>query len=357
MQDTKAYWNELVASKKPGELLDPDVRARFYDRAGHNLQFFTFHPSTPSAVVSSEMRTAFFECVTQGQTLPIVSSAGIRSALDVRVLDSEFSAFLRNIPVFPEELLNRSRSMVAALRARGMLEDITFADVLKELRGRPLSSDEMVTCLKWWISTSEQNPTGIDHTRRELLSAAVLTVGSSDSGDERTIPLQGIRTFIDPQNNVIPTEGPLPDHLLPIGAIPKSDLIQLHSSLQWTELSVLEWVQHIVDPAVYTQESNFNIVESPTWADRVLQVLSKSWVILSEVDQAKIISLLHNLTCVPTSSGMKLPTEAHFSDPGIFHGLPVVTLPSGTKIGDDLERVLADLGVQRHANLQVVFRR
>ena len=357
MGNMKAYWNELVASKKPGEALDLDVRKRFYDRAGHALQFFTFHPSTPSAVVSSEMQTAFFDCAIQGQTFPVVSSAGIGSALDVRMSDPMFSAFLRNLPVFPGELLDRSRSMVAALRARGMLKDTMFADVLKELRERPLSSDEMVACLQWWISTSQQNPTGVDHRRQELLSAAVLTVGSSGTGDERIIPLQGIRTFIDSRNVVIPTDGPLPGHLLPISVSRKVDLIQLHKSLQWSELTVLEWVQHIVDRAVYTQEGEFNIIESPAWADRVLQVLSKSWGALSEVNRASIISLLQNITCVPTSSGMKLPDEAHFYSADIFHGLPIVTLPSGTQIRGNLERVLADLGVQRHADLRVIFKR
>ena len=353
----RTHWNELVASKKPGELLDPDVRKWFYDKAGHNLQFFTFHPSTPSAVVSSEMRTAFFNCVTRGQTFPVVSSAGIRSALDARMPDATFSAFLRDLPVFPEELLDRSRPMVAALRARGMLKDITFADVLKELRERPLSSEEMVACLQWWISTSQQNPTGIDDIRRELLSAAVLTVGSPDGGDERIIPLQRIRTFINSRNVVIPTDGPLPDHLLPISVSRKFDLIQLHRSLQWRELSVLEWVQHIVDPAVYTQGGEFNIIELPAWADRVLQVLSRSWVTLSKINQTNIISLLQNLTCVPTSAGMKLPNEAYFSNADIFHDLPVVTFPSGTQIRGNIERVLADLGVRRHVDLQVIFNR
>jgi hypothetical protein len=32
-----------------------------------------------------------------------------------------------------------------------MLKDITFADVLKELRERPLSEEEMIACLQWWI--------------------------------------------------------------------------------------------------------------------------------------------------------------------------------------------------------------
>jgi hypothetical protein len=111
-----------------------------------------------------------------------------------------FSAFLRELPVFPEELLDSSKLMVAALRERGMLKGHHVpTDVLKELRERPLSEEEMVACLQWWINTSQAGPRRIDDIRRELLNAAVLSVGSSDSGDERIIPLEGIQTFLNPR--------------------------------------------------------------------------------------------------------------------------------------------------------------
>ena len=357
MQDIRNIWDASIASKKPGELLDSELRKWFYDRARHNLQFFTFHPSTPSAVVSSEMRSAFFSCVGWGQFFPVVSSAGIKSALDVRMPDPAFSTFLRELPVFPEELLESSKLMVAALREKGMLKDITFADVLKELRERPLSEEEMAACLQWWISTSQQNPTGVDDIRRELLKAAVLTVGSSNDGDERIIPLDGIQTFLNPRNVVVPTDGPLPSHLLPMGVSRKFDPTQLQKSLQWRELTVLEWVQHIVDPAVYTQKSEFNIVESPVWADRVLQVVGRCWSTLSKVNQTTVIGLFDKLACIPTSAGMKTPGEAYFSNADIFHDLPVVNLPSGVQIRGNLEKVLADFGVRKHVDLQIIFNR
>ena len=353
----RSFWEASTASKKPGESLDIEVRKWFYDRAKHNLQFFTFHQSTPSAVVSNDMRSAFFDCVNRGQTFPVVSSAGIKSALEVRMPDPAFSAFLRELPVFPQDLLDSSKLIVAALRARGMLRDITFTDVLEELRERPLSEEEMVACLQWWIKTSQQDPARIDDIRRELLNAALLSVGPSDSGGERIVPLVGIRTFLNPRNVVIPTDGPLPNHLLPMSVSRKFDLTQLQKSLLWRELTILEWVQHIVDPAVYTQKSEFNIVESPDWADRVLQVLGRCWTTLSKVNQTTIIGLLEKLTCIPTSAGMKLPNEAYFSNADIFHDLPVVTLPSGVQIRGNLERVLADLGVRKHVELQLIFNR
>ena len=356
-QDIGTCWDASVASKKPGEPLEPELRKLFYDKARHNLQFFTFHTSTPSAVVSSEMRSAFFNCVDWRQPFPIVSSAGIKSALDVRMPDPTFSAFLKELPVFPEELLGGSKLMVAALREKGMLKDITFADVLKELQERPLSEEEMVACLQWWINTSQQNPTGVNDIRRELLGAAVLTVGPTDNGDERIVPLKEIKTFLNPRNVVVPTDGPLPSHLLPISVSRKFVVTQLQESLQWRELTILEWVQHIVDPAVYTQKNEFNIIESPAWADRVLQVIGRCWSTLSKVNQTSVIGLLDKLACIPTSAGMRTPSEAYFSNADIFHDLPVVNFPSGAPIRGNLERVLADLGVRKHVDLQVIFNR
>lgn len=357
MQDIRTIWDATIASKKPGEPLDSDLRKWFYDRGRHNLQFFTFHPSTPSGVVSSEIRSAFFSCAGRGQPFPVVSSAGIKSALDVRMPDPTFSAFLRELPVFPEELLESSKLMVAALREKGMLKDITFADVLKELRERPLSEEEMVACLQWWINTSQQNPTGINDIRRELLGAAVLTVGSLNGGDERIIPLGGIQTFLNPRNVVVPTDGPLPSHLLPMSVSRKFDPTQLQKSLQWRELTVLEWLQHIVDPTVCAKNNEFDIVASPAWADRVLQVLSRCWSTLSKVNQTSVVELLEKLACIPTSAGMKIPSEAYFSNADIFHDLPVVNLPSGVQIRGNMEKVLAELGVRKHVDLQVIFNR
>lgn len=357
MQYIKTHWDASVAAKKPGEPLDSELRKWYYDKARHNLRFFTFHSSTPSPVVSDEMRSAFFNCAVRGQPFPVISSAGIKSAADVRMPDPTFSTFLKELPVFPEELLEGSKSIVAALREKGMLKDITFVDVLKELRERPLPEEEMVACLQWWINTSQQETTGMSDIRRELVGAAVLTVGSQDGGDERIIPLEGIQTFLNPRNVVVPVDGPLPAHLLPMSVSRKFDSAQLQKSLQWRELTALEWLQHIVDPKVYTQKNDFNIVESPVWADRVLQVLGRCWPTLSKVNQTSAIGLLDKLACIPTSAGMKMPSDAYFSNVDIFHDLPIVSLPSGVQIKGNLEKLLTDLGVRKHVDLQVIFNR
>ena len=357
MQDIKTQWEASVASKKPGEPPDLDLRRGLYDRARHNLQFFAFRASTPSAVVSSEMQSAFFNCGVEEQPFPVISSAGVRSALDVRMPNRALSKFLPRLPVFPEELSTDSKLMVAAVQEKGMLNDITFADVVEELRKRPLSKEEMAACLRWWINGFRSDPS-VNSQRQSLLDAAVLTIGSPDDGDKREIALKGIQTFLDPKNVVVPTDGPLPGHLLPISVNQELNSTQLQESLQWRELTVLEWIRHIVDPAVYTRKSAFNIVESPVWANRVLQVLSRHWPSLSETNQAgDVIGLLDKLTCIPTSAGMKMPSEAYFSDADIFHDLAVVELPSGVQIEGGLEGMLADLGVRKHVDIQIIFDR
>jgi len=360
MQDIRAQWDAFISSKKPGEPLNQELHKGFYDKAKHNLQFFAFHPSTPSALVSSEMRSAFFGCGVQGLSFLLVSKVGIKPALDVRMPDPVYSAFLPELPVFPEELKDSSKSVVTALRAKGMLKDITFTDVIEGLRGRSLSEKEMSACLEWWISTSQQNPTGIYERRQMLLGAAVLVVDPSDGGVGRKIPLEGICAFLNPKDSIIPTDGPLPNHVLPTSVNGKLDSTKLQNSLRWRELTILEWMQHLVDPAVYTQGSEFNIVESPDWAGRVLRVLSRSWSTLPKSSRTTITQLLDELTCIPTSAGMRTPSEVYFPTAVIatpFHDVPVVKLPSEDRIGDDLGGVLIDLGVQKHVGLEVIFDR
>jgi hypothetical protein len=101
------------------------------------------------------METAFFACAT---TLPfsIISSVGVRNLSQVHIPNPEFSGFLKCLPLIPEDVVNGAKAMVAALRSRGMIKEMTFEDVLNELRLRPLSETETVACLQWWTGVSEQ---------------------------------------------------------------------------------------------------------------------------------------------------------------------------------------------------------
>ena len=54
---------------------------------------------------------------------------------------------------------------------------------------------------------------------------------------------------------------------------------------------------------------------------------------------------------------MKTPCEAYFSKADIFHDLPVIDLPSGVQIKGHLEKLLVDLGVRKHVEIHVVYKR
>ncbi|KAL6309180.1 hypothetical protein BKA93DRAFT_925530 [Sparassis latifolia] len=347
----------------------PDVELQTWlrGRSIHALKFFTFHPSTPSSSVSSLMEEAFFSCIISSpfpmfstpHSFPIISTVGVRSASDVRIPDPAFSGFLKNLPVLPEEVSKEAKTMVDTLRRHGQIQDITFVDVLQELRSRPLSETEMTACFKWWVQVQNQGNLDIGRIRTELLNAAILTVGGQGTPDEKIIPLSSVRTFLNTRSlgALIPTDGPLPPHLLPVSISRHFDPQALASTFPWKELNVLDWLTYIAGPAGSSLGVEFDITHSPPWAERVLNVLSRAWQSLSKGSQEQVVVMLKDKACVPTSSGMKTPQETYFQSAHIFRDLPIVLLPSGVPVKAPMEKVLQAIGVRKHVDLQIVFDR
>lgn len=290
-----------------------------------------------------------------------MSTAGVRQASAVRYPDPTFT-FLRELPVIPDEIIAGAHPMVLALKTRGLIKPIVFQDVLGELRSRPLAEEDMIACLKWWIkmhttTTSDKQPQLLP-IRTELLNAAVLIIGQPGGAEERIIQLGGIKTFMNPRSP-IPLDGPLPSHLLPISISQRLPTASIAPSFPWIELSVVDWLRHICSPAVMGPACPvaFNLQLSAPWAERVLLVLTAAWPSLSNDSKIKIVAILKDVPCIPTSGGLKIPEEAYFVKADLFHDLPVVTLPSGATVKAALEKVLQGLGVRKHVDLQVVFDR
>ncbi|EPQ50301.1 hypothetical protein GLOTRDRAFT_82416 [Gloeophyllum trabeum ATCC 11539] len=284
-----------------------------------------------------------------------MSTAGVRDVKDVRVPDDAFAAFLRRLPVVPAETLAEARAMVDALQARRMLRDIAFDDVLGELRQRPLGETEAAACLRWWV-TVHRSGAGNERVRRELLDAAVVAA-EGDGG--RVVQLAAVQTFLNPRATgaVIPADGPLPAHLLPLGVSKGLELDMLVAVFGWRELTVLDWVKHIVSPAVREGNVEHDVTRSAAWAERVLVGVSRQWSSLAHDVQTEIVGLLRELACVPTTGGLRRPELAYFANVNLFKDLPTVAFPSGTPVRGQLERFLAALGVRKHVDLQVVFDR
>lgn len=346
-----------VAGQNPSARPDEDVTAWLRARALHAIKFFTFYQSTPLAEVSRKMEAAFFLCGGPRHPFPLISTVGVRNASDVRIPDTAFSEFVKELPVIPGEVLAGAKRMIDALQDRAMVKNIEFMDVLQELRARPLTESEMIACFKWWIGVQNQGEARtLGQIRTELLNAAVLCLGEKETADERIIPMSSIQTFLNTRTmGVIPTDGPLPAHLLPISVSRHLDPNQLSTAFPWREFTTIDWIRHITSATGL--DDDHNITKSPQWAERVFQVLARMWPNIAKGSQEETVTLLRGKTCVPTTAGMKLPGEAYFQSAHIFKDLPIVHLPSGAPMKGALEKVLTAIGVRRHVDLQIVFNR
>lgn len=282
----------------------------------HALQFFSFHVSTPSAAVSNLLETAFFACSSDG-SFPILSTSGVRDSRKVRTFDPIYAGFLKDLATLPQEIAIQVPIMVSTLRGRGMLRDVSFTDVLAELRARPLPETDMVECLKWRIDldTDGIRPQYLAELRREFLEAAIL-ITTDGSGNEKLMPLSAIKTVHIPRNatTAIPLDIPMPDHTLPYSV---SRLVKAEALLPlfgWTDLSLPTWTENLFSPTLLNGSPEYNMTLSPAFAEKVLNILSRAWGSLPKDHQTQIVRVLQDRTCIPTKFGMKRPQDSYFQN-------------------------------------------
>ena len=301
------------------------------------------------------METAFFACAT-AHPFSIISSDGVRDISQVHIPNPEFSGFLKRLPLIPEDVVIGAKDLVATLRSRGMIKDITFVDVLNELGLRPLSETETVECLKWWIGVTRQGVTVKRLQERTWLLDALLI--SVSGPPKKTMKLSDAQTFLNSKTeSSIPTDGPLPSSMVPTCISCSFDPEVLSSVFPWKQLSIIEWLRHVTDLKVATANSEFDVTRSAPWAERVLSVVAQARPSLSITDRQDIYEILRLMPCIPTSTGLKVPDQAYFPSANSFQDLPIVTMPSGAIVAGDLETLLQLLGVRMYARLEIIFDR
>lgn len=295
-----------VGGTPPSELRD-----WLQNRCLHALRFFSFYQSTPSAAVSSLIEAAFFGCSLDG-SLSIISTTGIMDVRHVRIFDPAYSGFLKVLPVLPAEVASEAKLMVDILRGRSMLKEITFTDVLEELRSRALTESEMVECLKWRIAlnTDGIRPQYLTELRREFLNAAIF-ITSDGVGGSRPVSLATTKTVHIPRNATafLPSDGPFPEHTLPFSLSRQVKADALYNLFGWIDLTVSGWLENVVTSSV---KPEFDLAKSPEWAEKVLNVLSRAWQSLPKDQQTHIVALLQDKALIPTKQGMKKPRESYF---------------------------------------------
>jgi len=336
---------------------DESKRNQLTQRALHAMQFFSFYSSTPAGTVSLESEASFFRCDRQ-RTLTVPSSLGPMPANQVRLPNTELNGFIKNVPLLPNEVSKDGHLLIGKLRDRRMISEITLEDVFKELENRVLSVDEMRECLNWWISL-----TGIQGYDRSLLKrfqrCAIFKYEATDpihpaskDASEIIMSLSEASTFINIK--LIPTDVPLPAHCLPFCLTKSINSEALRRVFGFRELNILEFTCHLFSPEL---KGPNQITESPPLAEQLLNILCKAWTSLSNDQRAEICTYLSDKVFIPTRHGMRKPCDAYHSNVTLFEDLAVVCLPSGTPVKGTMTKVLSDIGVRKHVELQMVFSR
>ena len=300
------------------------------------------------------MESAFFACVDDNKTLPIISTAGILPISQIRMPNGELQKFLPDLPVITAATLDEASRQISRFRERSLLRDVAFDDVIKQLGTRPLTEKEMTDCLQWWQSMAVADGY-TPAIRARLLDAAILV---QDNG--KVVPLSIIQTIVRPQSSSIPTDMPLPQHTLPYTITKDLKGNTITNVFGWTELSLLQYITFLVQPPMSGSplaDIETDVRASPAFSERVLSMLGRAWQSIGANQQTAISLELKDIPCVPTKAGFKKPGEAYFEKNLLFDDLPIIALPKNTAIKGGMEKMLLGIGVRKTVDLQLVFSR
>lgn len=286
------YEHELQAVDR-----DPNQKLR----ALHALQFFSFNESSPAKCVSAKTQEAFFGC--SSSYLPILSSAGVLPACDVRLYDADCVSFVKKVPILLLEASQAADGMLEALRTQG-LRLFCFSDLINELSdGRVLSEEETLACFNWILKAK-----GLSEVELKYFLATVRF--SSVRPDPATALSSVHKVLMVDVYSQIPTFSPFPSDTLPYSITKKisaSSLEELMRLFSWKKLSIIDWLDNLV--------SLLEVPEPITvlqFTEIVFSVLASSNPTLPE--RGQILSRLEVIACIPTQHGFKRPKDVYMHD-------------------------------------------
>ena len=329
-----------------------ELQKRLQEQFIHTLKFFAFHHSTPSPLIGTLIGQSFHDC--SATSLRLLSSVGVREASHIKEHNPTFAKFLKDVPMLSKSVAHECRRTVQILQNQGMISPVTFPDILHSLRQHRLNKEELVSCLRWWISLGE-NGSAADLV--QLLDAIVFS-----DADGSVLPLSSVQYFVDPETlgSHIPQDSPLPSSLFPQHVAMEFTAAEL-STFGWREFTVVDWLQHISQPHIMSADPTRDFTTSPDWAARVLSALSHIWSSSSNDARCLVKEQYTSKTCVPTSCGLRTPGGSYLpgTSTDLFRDLelPVVQFPDDMKTTGELEVLLTFIGVRKHIDPQLIVNR
>ncbi|KAH6901437.1 hypothetical protein BKA70DRAFT_1309603 [Coprinopsis sp. MPI-PUGE-AT-0042] len=347
-------WNEAARIPAAPESMRA-IQNSLAKYALHALKFFTFHRSTPKGLFSRGIRDAFFACLPR---FPVLSTRGVKASFEVCLPEPALSGFLKDLPVLPDDVVFDARDMVEILKARNYINHSVPDDlIIEQLARTPLKEGEMVACLQWLVDVTKNlhlkqgDPSKQELFQDRLISVATLSLDGSGNGTKH-FTLSSIKHFM-PDISFIPTDGPLPDSVLPAIISREFSPEDLIAIFHWRELSIEQWVMHISSKAVVGTPGLelFDITLDTQWAARALTVVNRGWPILTQGARESIRDTLAPMTCIPTTIGMTKPEYAYLPNVIAFPDLPIAVGLVG------MDELLRFLGLKSRVALDMVFDR
>lgn len=341
----QSSWEEGATGKPPSYPSGGLQDKRFI----HLLKFFTFHRSTPSPKVTEILAKSFCGC--SDLPLKFLSRVGVRSAPEVRAFDRVVAKFVKSIPMLSEDVMEHCARFVATLPNHPKVCEMTALDVREDLRDNTLDVEELVACLRWWITARQKYSTS---DTPKLLVAATLR------GPGGPIHLSSVKHFIDPEILAVhvPPGGPLPPSVLPLDIGARFNRKEL-ASFGWEEFTVVSWLRHITCRDVMLADENHDLTRSVNWASLVLRTLRCVWSQLSKHVQDDLRKVLRDKPCIPTSQGLHRPECSYLpiaENPLLRHlELPVVSHHPEFEVDKDMAIFLVYIGVCENPPVQSVL--
>ncbi|KAL7754472.1 hypothetical protein RI367_000453 [Sorochytrium milnesiophthora] len=333
-------YKSIMGAQRNGDASSDEENRWLVAKCVHILKSFSFRQSTPAALVQQVIASHFFRC--SRQDLSVYSSHGILPATQVRMPLAEVKDFIKSTPVLSDEMAKECPDYVHLLQRAGMLKEISVEDVLIEISGRQLSPNETVSVVKWWTRLC-RNPEAVTAYGTSFRQALKVPCGSSV---DKLVPLASLRYYAPAR--VFPPDVPVPEDVLSV-ALSKSLNDQELAALGVLEYNLADWSVFVAKDSQLTADAEFS--------QRIFNVLSRALPHMSAQTKAAVASVFQDRACLPTTQGMRKPTESYFGTVTLFNDLPVVKMEQFPNPRAVTEKLLSLIGVREHVDLQMVFDR
>ncbi|CAF4311774.1 unnamed protein product [Rotaria sp. Silwood2] len=194
------------------------------------------------------------------------------------------------------------------LKRRQQIQEIDHETISAKIHESILLFDEFIGLLRWLCTN--------DITNRSYIKEILSEVYYRETCQSPIIQLEKIE-FYDTLNISFL---PLPPNVLPFNIASHISREDLQRRLLLSGVSVKNLIEF------YLAGNQQYLFENETTSKILLSFISQRWTQFNESESNKIKSILSKLKCIPTSQGMKIPTESYIRSSNLSATLPIITL-------------------------------